>query len=46
MEVKVILDLDILKQRLCPDCKEEMDKYLKELAVAQLLAESKQDNGK
>ena len=45
MEVKVILDLDILKQRLCAKCQAKMDKYLKELAVAQLLEESKKDNG-
>ena len=45
MEVKVVLDLDELKKRLCPACKEAMDKYLKELAVAQLMAETKKDDG-
>ncbi len=46
MEVKVILDLDELKKRLCPKCQAEMDRYLKELAVAQLLEETKKSNGK
>jgi len=45
MQVHVTLDLDELKKRLCPACKEAMDKYLKELAVAQLMAETKKDDG-
>jgi len=46
MEVKVILDLDVLKKRLCSECQAEMDKYLKELAVAQLMEETKKTDGK
>jgi len=45
MQVHVTLDLDELKKRLCPKCKATMDKYLKELAVAQLMAETKKIDG-
>lgn len=46
MEVKIEFDLDKLKERLCDDCKLAMDKYLKELAVAQLLKDTEVKDGK
>jgi len=42
MEVKVVLNLDELKKRLCKDCQQVMSSYLKELAVEKLLEETKQ----
>ena len=36
MNVKVVLDLEELKKRLCPDCQKTMDYYLKELAIEAL----------
>jgi len=42
MEVKVVLDLNELRNKLCPECQTTMDKYLKELAVAKLIEETKQ----
>lgn len=39
MEVKVTIDLEELKRRLCPGCREAMDKYLKELAARALSQE-------
>jgi len=36
MNLRVTLDLKKLKQRLCPDCQEAMDKYIKELAIEAL----------
>lgn len=41
MDVNVVLDLDDLKKRLCADCRLVMEKYLKELAIAELLEETK-----
>jgi len=43
MEVKVVLNLDELKKRLCKDCQEVMNNYLKELAVQQLLADTQKE---
>jgi transcription initiation factor IIE alpha subunit len=43
MEVKVTLDLDKLKERLCPKCREEMDRYLKELAIEALEKDTKKE---
>ena len=40
MEVKVSLNLEILKKRLCPDCQKVMDRYLKELAIEALKTET------
>jgi len=45
MDVKITLDLEELKRRLCPACQAAMEKYLKELAAAQLLKDTDQDNG-
>lgn len=42
MEVKIVLNLDELRKRLCKDCQQTMDAYLKELAVAKLIEESKE----
>ena len=36
MEIKVTLDLDKLKERLCQDCQTKLNDYLKELAIAAL----------
>jgi len=36
MEVKATLNLEELKKRLCPECKEAMDSYLRELVVEAL----------
>jgi len=43
MQVKVALDLDELKKRLCPDCKKITDDYLKELAIEALQQDVKKD---
>lgn len=40
MEVKVTVDLEELKRRLCPDCRKAMDNYLKELASKALSQEA------
>ncbi len=44
MEVKVTLDLEELKKRLCPDCQKAMDNYLKELAIKALSQEVQNDD--
>jgi len=36
MDVQITLDLQILKKRLCPECRKTMDRYLKELAIEAL----------
>ena len=43
MEVKIVLNLDELRKRLCKDCQEVMDNYLKELSIAQLVADTKKE---
>lgn len=43
MEVKVVLNLDELKKRLCKDCQAEMDNYLKELAIEQLQKDTQKE---
>jgi len=40
MDVKVTLDLEKLKERLCQDCRAVLDLYLKELAVEALQKET------
>ena len=45
MNIKVTLNLEELKKRLCPECKEAMDSYLKELA-AEALSKQAKDSSK
>lgn len=39
MNVKITLNLEELKKRLCPDCQKAVDNYLKELAIEALSQE-------
>lgn len=45
MDVKVTIDLEELKKRLCPDCRKAMDNYLKELAAKALSQETQDSDG-
>lgn len=46
MNIKVTLNLDKLKERLCPECKEAMDSYLRELAAEALSKQASKQSQK
>lgn len=43
MKVKVTLDMEELKKRLCPKCRAAVDNFLKELAIEALQKETRKE---